>query len=128
MLSRVSYTEFIELHEDERSSSGVGIRGLSGMEERRLLRVLDTTEEDVSEREEGLRSIVHTPLSRALLVWLPVSLLAVLQVVAVLVEITAPPLFKIPVTGLEIVAGLCLSRLRRRAGEACTRKVSKSAC
>ena len=43
--------ELLELHDEERSSMGVGILGLSGMLEARLLRTLDSTDSDVSDGE-----------------------------------------------------------------------------
>ena len=117
--------ELFELQEDDRSSIGVGIRGLSGMEYNLLLNRLDTAEEDVSETEDGSRTTVHTPLSVSLVHRVPMFL----SPVQLAVEVAGLPvlLFNIPETGLERVAGLCLSRLRRRAGEAWTMKVSKSA-
>ena len=88
---------------------GVGMRGLSGIEATLLLTILDTADETSDEQGSQI------PLSTAPVI-LPVS--CVLLV----------PLLRIPVTGLERFAGLCLSRLRRRAGDACTKNVSKSAC
>ena len=100
--------ELLELHDEERSSMGVGILGLSGMLEARLLRTLDSTDSDVSDGEGSLVTLLPPLVS-----WDP----------------PAPPhLLRIPATGFEKVAGLCLSRLSRRAGEAWTRKVSNSAC
>ena len=81
---------------------GVGMRGLSGIEDTLLLTILDTTDET----SDGQGSQI--PLSTA-----PVTLPASCEVTELLV-----PLLRIPVMGLERVAGLCLSRLSRRAGDA----------
>ena len=95
----------------------MGMRGLSGIEDTLLLSMLDTTEE-VSDGQGS-----QIPLSTA-----PHTLPDPLPSCVVPVLVLVLPLLKIPVRGLERFAGLCLSRLRRRAGDACTRNVSKSAC
>ena len=130
MLSRVSYTELFELHDEVMSSIGVGIRGLSGIDDNRLLKRLDTADEEASETDRCMVGLPPhpTPLSQPALVSLSAPSVATVLPEALLVLLAVDPVFvSIPATGFCIVAGLCLSRLNRRAGEACTRKVSKRA-
>ena len=91
---------------------GVGMRGLSGIDDTLLLTILDTTDETSDEQGSQM----------------PLSVLPVMPPASCAVPTLLVPLLRIPVTGLERVAGLCLSRLSRRAGDACTRNVSKRAC
>ena len=87
-----------ELQDEEESSIGVGMRGLSGMTGscNLLLRVLEAS--DMVGLFLGVGGSV-------LLLRMPVRML-----------------------GLTRLAGLCLSRLSRRAGEAWTMNVSNRAC
>lgn len=119
VLRRVSYTELVEPQDEERSSIGVGIRGLSGITEDlppdTLVRV-----ESVSE----FSPLLSTPL---LVVVVVLVMLPPLVVLPALLPVL-PLLLSIPEIGLERVAGLCFSRLSRRVGEAWIKNVSKSAC
>ena len=102
------------------------MRGLSGIDDRRLLRRLDTTEEASEfDRSTAANFPTPTPLSPPALV---VSLPSVVAVLAPLPLLAVDPVFvSIPATGFWTTAGLCLSKLSRRAGEAWTKKVSNNA-